>query len=230
MDIFSFFKKYRKNIFTITIIGFIAGIFLGFGGYIRATSNIDTVATINGKKISLTKFNRIVNQNIDNYRDQGHETNEEVVRSIKQQVFRELLQEEVFWQESKKFGIVVTDAEVYQTIMRIPAFQKDGRFDRETYIKTLLYRLKMTPKEFEESRKKQVAMYKLRELVISSIKVSPKELMLAYGNKYGNLKNFEKDKQSFAQEFLQEKQVAVLEEWYKQINNNLKVKMFVKDL
>lgn len=230
MDIFSFFKKYRSNIFAITVIGFIAGIFLGFGGYIRATSNINTLASVNGKKILLSRFNRIVNQNIDNYRNQGYEINEEVIKSIKQQVFRELLQEEVFWQESKKFGIVVTDAEVYQSIIRTPAFQKDGKFDRETYLKTLFYRLKMSPKEFEETRKKQIAMYKLRELVISSVKISPNELVLAYKEKYGDLKNFEKNKKTFAQEYLQEKQTAVLEEWYKQINSNLKIKMYVKDL
>ncbi len=230
MDIFSFFKKHRRDIFIVTVIGFLAGIFLGFGGYIRATSAIDTVATVNGTKISLSRFNRIVNQNIDNYREQGHEITQEITKSIKQQVFRDLLQEEVFWQESKKFGIVVTNAEVYQNIMRIPAFQKDGRFDRETYISTLLYRLKMSPKEFEESRKKQIAMFKLREFVVSSVKISNNEIVLAYNNKFGNMKNFEKEKEKFAQELLQEKQVAVLEEWYKQINNNLKIKMHVKDL
>lgn len=230
MDIFSFFKKHKQNIFAITVIGFVAGIFLGFGGYIRATSAVDTLATVNGTKISTSRFNRLVNQTIENYRKQGYETNEEIIRTIKQQVFRELLQEEVFWQESKKANIVVTDAEVYQSIMRIPAFQNNGRFDREVYLKTLLYQLKTTPKEFEDSRRKQIAMYKLRELVISSVIVSPQEVAFAYQERFGNMKNFEKEKEKFTQEYLREKQDGVLEEWYKQINSNLKVKMFVKDL
>lgn len=227
MNIFDFLKKNRQNIFIITIIGFLGGIFLGFGGYLRYTAVVDTAAVVNGVKIPLQRFNRQVNFAIDNYRGQGNEITDETIRYIKQQVLRDLIQEEVFWQEAKKCGISVSDQEVFYDIMHIPAFQKDGRFDRETYYRTLILRLKTTPKEFEESRRKRIAMFKLRDFVISGVKLSPLEVMSYYQTHQP--KNDE-EKQKLYQQLLQEKQAAVLEEWYKQINNNLKVKIYIKDL
>ncbi len=227
MNIFELLRKNRQNIFIITVVGFIGGIFLGFGGYLRYSTVVDTVAVVNGVKIPLQRFNRQVNLAIDNYRNQGNEITDETIRSIKQQVLRDLIQEEVFWQEAKKYGITVSDQEVYYDIMRIPAFQKDGRFDRETYYRTLILRLRTTPKEFEESRRKRIAMFKLREFVISGVKLSPLEVRSYY--QIHQPKN-EEEKQKLYQQLLEEKQAAVLEEWYKQINNNLKVKIYIKDL
>lgn len=227
MNIFDYLAKHKRDIFIITVVGFIAGIFLGFGGYLRYSSVVDTAATVNGVKISLQKYNRLLNQAIENYRNQGYEITDEVLRSIKQQVLRDLIQEEVFWQEAKKYGIIVTDQEVYYDIMSIPAFHKDGRFDRETYYRTVILRLKMTPKEFEESRRKRIAMFKLRNFIISAVKLTPQEVQTYLQQKQP--KN-EEEKQQFYNQLLQEKQTAVLEQWYKEINNNLKIKVFLKDL
>ena len=227
MNIFDFLKKNRQNIFIITVVGFIGGIFLGFGGYLRYSSVLDTAAVVNGVKIPLQKFNRQVSLAIENYRNQGNEITDEVIRSIKQQVLRDLIQEEVFWQEAKKYGIFVTNQEVYYDIMSIPAFQKDGHFDRETYYRTLILRLKTTPKEFEESRKKRIAMFKLRNFIISAVKLSEQEVENYLKTKKPKT---EEEKQKLYNELLQEKQVAVLEEWYKQLNNNLKIKINLKDL
>ncbi len=227
MNIFEYLRIHRRDIFIITIIGFFAGIFLGFGGYIRYSTTTNTAATVNGIKITITKFNNLVNQYIENYRNQGNEITEQVIKQIKQQVLRDLIQEEVFWQEAKKYGIFVTDKEVYFDIMSIPAFQKDGHFDRETYYRTLALRLKTTPKDFEESRRKRIAMFKLRDFIISSVKLSKQEVDDYF--KVYKPKNDE-EKQKLYTQLLQEKQIAVLEEWYKQINNNLKLKIYIKDL
>ncbi|MCS7228040.1 MAG: SurA N-terminal domain-containing protein, partial [Endomicrobia bacterium] len=126
-----------------------------------------------------------------------------------------------------KYNIVVTDQELYYDLMRIPAFQKDGKFDRETYYRTVILRLKMTPKEFEESRRKRIAMFKLREFILSGVKLSDFEIEQATKNK--GVKT-EEEKQKLISELLQEKQTAVLEEWYKKINSDLKIKVYIKDL
>ncbi|MCX7941384.1 MAG: SurA N-terminal domain-containing protein [Endomicrobia bacterium] len=227
MNIFDYFAKHKRDIFIITVVGFIAGIFLGFGGYLRYSSVVDTAAVVNGVKIPIQRYNRLLNQAIETYRNQGNEITDEILRSIKQQVLRDLIQEEVFWQEAKKYGIIVTDQEVYYDIMSIPAFQKDGRFDRETYYRTVILRLKMTPKEFEESRRKRIAMFKLRNFILSAVKLTPQEVEAYYIEKQPKT---EEEKQKLYSQLLQEKQTAVLEEWYKEINNNLKIKVYLKDL
>ncbi|MEN3013585.1 MAG: SurA N-terminal domain-containing protein [Endomicrobiia bacterium] len=227
MNIFNYLRKHKQNILIITTVGFIGGIFLGFGGYIRYSNIVHTAAVVNGTKIPISKYNRLVNQSIENYRNQNNEINDEIIKSIKQQVLGDLIREEVFWQEAKKYGIKVTDQELNYHIMSIPAFQKNGYFDRETYYKVVILRLKMTPKEFEESQRKRIAMFKLREFIASGVKLSQKEI-----EDYIKLKNpkTEEEKEKLQKELLQEKQTAVLENWYKQLNNNLKVKIYIKDL
>lgn len=227
MNIFDYLAKHKRDIFIVTVVGFIAGIFLGFGGYLRYSTVVDTAAIVNGVKIPIRKYNRLLNQTIENYRNQGNEIDDKTISAIKQQVLSELIQEEVFWQEAKKYGIVVTDQEVYYDIMNIPAFHKDGRFDRETYYRTVILRLKMTPKEFEEFRRKRIAMFKLREFIISAVKLTPQEVEAYFQQKKPTT---EEEKQKLYQQLLQEKQTAVLEQWYKEINNNLKIKIFLKDL
>jgi len=50
----------------------------------------------------------------------------ELMAQKRQEVLQDLIQEEVFWQEAKKYGISVSDGEVAADVSRYPAFVKDG--------------------------------------------------------------------------------------------------------
>ncbi len=224
-------RKNMRTIFIITIVGFLAGIFIGFGGYFFGGNTIkDAVAEVNGKKIPYRKYALLFNRVMDNLRDKGVEITEDVIQQTKRDVFQDLIQEEVFAQEAKKYGIVVTDSEVAMDIRNFPAFQKDGKFDQRIYFQVLAFKLKMTPEEFEESRRNQIAIAKLRNLVTSSIKISDAELQFEYGRRHnGKLNGFEKEKEKFYQELMQEKVTAFMQDWYRSINSSLKVKVLLKD-
>lgn len=224
----NFFRKNMKTIFLITCIGFIAGIFIGFGGYFfGGRTLIQAVADVNGKKISYRQFTLLYNRVIDNLRDSNTEITEEVMKQKRNEVIQELIQEEVFWQESKKYGIVVTDDEVAMSISRYPAFQSDKRFNQQLYFQILGLRLHMTPQEFEESERRRIAIAKLREFIASAIKITDNELVHEYLIEHqGKLTNFDKEKQEFLKKVRQEKVIALFNEWYKSISSNLKVKVF----
>ena len=217
-----------RVIFIITIIGFLAGIFIGFGGYFFGDrSATGTVADINGTKIPYSKYSKVFNRILENMRDENKEINDQVLESVRREVLQDLIQEEALFQESKKYSIIVTDAEVAFNIQRYPAFQQDGRFNQQIYFQALGYRLKMFPKEFEESQRRQIAVSKMRNMITEAVKITEPELRLEYSRRNNNnMKNFEKDRQKFAEEILNEKRSAYLTDWYKTINSTLKVKVY----
>jgi peptidyl-prolyl cis-trans isomerase D len=153
-----------------------------------------------------------------------------MTKQKKHEVMQDIIQEEVFWQEAKKYGITVTDSEISMEIQHYPAFQKDGKFDQRAYFQVLNQVLHSTPQEFEESRRRQIAYLKLRDLVASSVILSEPELRYAYmkANK-NNMKNFDKDRETFVNKTRQEKVMMVFNEWFKQLNQGLKVKIYLKD-
>lgn len=225
-----FLRRHSKTILLITVIGFIFGAFVGFGGYYFTRGwRMDTVATVNGKKIFYNTFLNYLQRVIDNLRDQNQEINDELIKRKKEEILSDLIQEEIFYQEAKKYGIVVTDEELAMDIQRFPAFQKDNRFDRGTYFQVLRYALRMTPQEFEESRRRSIAIAKLRYLIASSVKVSDKELEIAYLQEKGDLTNYFKDKETFRQNYLSQKTILVFNEWFQQLGRQGKIKVYLEE-
>jgi peptidyl-prolyl cis-trans isomerase D len=227
-----FLRKHMRIIFLITIIGFLAGAFIGFGGYFFGEgASADTAAEVNGEKISYRRYSSVFNRMLENARQNKMELTEDMMTGLRQQVLQDLIQEEVFWKESKKYGITVSDAEVAADIQHFPAFQRDGRFDQRAYFQVLYQVLRTTPKEFEEDRRRQIAIFKLRRLIASSIRISEPELRLEYARTHGGkLDDFAANRQKFLEGLQQEKVSMVFNEWFKQINQTLKVKVYLKDV
>lgn len=223
-------RKNMRYIFLVTIIGFFAGIFVGFGGYFFSNKTTNAVAEVNGVRIPLRKYSLLFNRIMDDLRDKNTDITDEVVNKTRQEVVDDLIREEVFYNESKKYGVVVTNNEVAASIQQIPAFQQDNRFSQNAYFQVLAWRLKMTPMEFEESQKRQIAISKLRYLISTGIRITDPELQIEYMRKHlGNMKNFEKDRDKFQQELLQEKSLAFMNDWYRSINTSLKIKVYTEN-
>jgi len=223
-----FLRKHTRTIFIITIIGFLAGVFIGFGAYFREKgAPTDAVAKINGVKIPFKKYQSLYTRVMDNLRESNTDITDLVVQQKRQEVLQDLIQEEVFWQEAAKYGILVTDKELAATVQSFPAFQKDGRFDQQVYFQMLFYRLRMTPQEFEESQKRRIAMFKIRDIVISGLKITEQEVQFEYFMEHqGNMKKYEKDRDEFLKKLQNEKTLALLNDWYKTLSNSIKVQVF----
>ncbi|MFH0807058.1 MAG: SurA N-terminal domain-containing protein [Elusimicrobiota bacterium] len=223
-------RKNMRYIFLITIIGFFAGMFVGFGSYFFSGKSTNAVAVVNGTTIPLRKYSLLYNRIMEDMRDKNTDITEEVVNKTRQEVVDDLIREEVSYGETKKHGIVVTNSEVAANIAQIPAFQQEGRFDQRAYFQVLAYRLKMTPMEFEESQKRQIAIAKMRNIIASGVRITEPELQLEYMRRHaGNMKVFEKDREKFSQELLQEKSLAYMNDWYKSINTSLKIKVYTEN-
>ncbi|GAG96371.1 unnamed protein product [marine sediment metagenome] len=226
----NFFRKHMRTIFLITIVGFGVGIFAGFGGYLFGDRTLgNAVAEVNGVKIPKKRYDNLFNQVMESLRDEETDITDELIKQKRQEVIQDLIQEEVFYQEGKKYGITVSDEELAANIHHFKGFQKDGRFNQQLYFQILAWRLRMTPREFEESQRRSIIRDKLREFIAYSVKITDKELSLEYVQRHnGNMKDFQENKDKFYEELRKEKIIAVFNEWYKSINNTIRIRVFAQ--
>lgn len=227
-----FFRKHMRVIFLITIAGFLAGAFVGFGGYFFGSRGpADAVAVVNGVKIPYRHYSTLLNRAVDNLNRSKTETTADTVNRLKQEVLQDIIQEEVFWQEAKKYGITVSDAELASELQHYPAFQRDGKFDRNAYFQVLYQVMHTTPREFEESRRRQIAINKLRQMIATSVKISEPELHIEYARTHGGkMDDFPKDREKFLESYRQDKVMLVFNEWFKQLNQTLKIKVYLNEI
>jgi peptidyl-prolyl cis-trans isomerase D len=112
------------------------------------------------------------------FRDQF---NEEMVKrmGLKERAVKDLIHKVLLLQEARRLGLRVTPEEIQASIQNFPAFQKDGTFDRATYLRAL-QRARLTAKEFEAGQGQALLTSEVQGLVASSAKVSDQEALDVY--------------------------------------------------
>lgn len=85
-----------------------------------------------------------------------------------ERVTQELIQRAVFLQKARDMGVRISDEELARAIHQIPAFQKNGRFDPETYRKALRDN-KMTVEQFEGRMREDLLMGHMQEVFVTVI-------------------------------------------------------------
>lgn len=212
----NFLRKHKVKIFLITIIGFLAGTFVGFGSYMFGKKmDINTIAIVGKTKIPYKLYYSLYNSSIDILRQSGLELTEYLKKQTQNDIVRGLVQDEMIWQQTKKYGIVVSDAELAADIQKYPYFLNDkGQFDIRYYYK-FLDNLRLSPREYETFRRKQIAANKLKVLIASAASVSDSEF-----------EEMKKDIPDLDKNYaLQLKANEVLNDWFSNIGKNTKVEL-----
>ncbi len=211
----NFLRKHMRKIFVVTIIAFVGGTFVGGGAYLFGPANdFKTAATVNGEKIPMNIFNAIYTHYSEIYRRQAEDTiTEEQFNQLKVKTLQALVQEELFYQKSLEYSMIVSDDELRNDLQTTEMFLGENRaFNPQRYY-AFLNSIRMTPKEYEGMRKKQIAGEKLKVLLVSSIKVGSLELEEA------KQENPEIKRSDLAMM----KANAILNEWYINIARNSKI-------
>lgn len=228
---FRFFRKHRSVVMVFLAACIVGLLLFGIGGNSMVTSPQDTILKINGKKIPQVNFDRLYNQLM---RQKEGSTTPEQRQQIQGQAFQELIRQEVFYQESKKFGIEVTDQILQMQLAGIPAFQKDGKFDAETYVRVLSQAFSMAPRDFEKAHKKDIAARQLNALIATSVHISDAQLgneltaRLKSETNAKKRKELQADPEKLRQELLEKETNLVFGDWLNQLNSTLKIS-FVSD-
>jgi len=213
------------------IVVLITVTFLFFGIY---PSDIGgrTVAKVGGDVISTDDYNRVYQNLYENYRDLlKDQMNDTFAKSLKTQALQELVVSRLFVQEAGRIGLRVSDEELQTAIMRMPSFNQAGKFDRNAY-ERILDRINMTPAVFEASQRELLLRQKLERLVRDGVVVTEQELAAAYRQKNPKAKpgEFEKNRESFRQTTLAEKQRDALTAYVRGIQEHTEIKIDEKSI
>ncbi len=172
-----------KFVFWIIIAAFVGTIFLVWGkGGGGSGADTDVAAKINRQKVTFGEFRnaydnmRRLYQNI--YQDRFTPEMEEQL-GLEGQVINGLINQSLLLQEARSRNIKVTKSELVEAISQVPAFQIDGVFSKEQYLKVLDYE-RLTPEQFEESQRRQLLVEKVRQQIEGAATVEEEEIAEEY--------------------------------------------------
>jgi peptidyl-prolyl cis-trans isomerase D len=145
----------------------------------------DVVATVDGREITVARFRRAYNQQMQAYRQAyGGQMDDRLLRQlgIDQRIIQSMIEEETALAEADRLGITASDAEVRERILAIPAFQENGRFIGDARYRQLLESQMppMRPGEFEEQVRRSITVEKLQGALTAWIVVTDAEVEEAF--------------------------------------------------
>ncbi len=119
--------KWSLALVVFAFIIFYIPAFLGRGDSGEGGTGSDMVARVDGRTITMLDFQRAYQAQIQVYRGAyGGNISEQMLKQlgIDQQILQQMVDEEASLAEAKRRGIGVSDAELEQRILSIPAFRR----------------------------------------------------------------------------------------------------------
>lgn len=174
----SVLRKYARSIFIYFIPFLIISFVLYFGWTDIRKRQESWMLKVNKSAISAAEYRKYYTQLTDYYKKiyQVDLTPDLIEKlGIKQQITDNLINELLLLETAEKASLMVPETELKKTIEAIPGFQKNGKFDDQTY-QDVLNLNKVTPQEFENDQRKGLLVSRIRDLVIDGVKYSEKEL------------------------------------------------------
>ncbi len=152
-----------------------------------------TVAVVEGHEIRADEFQRTYQAQLAAYRSAyGANMNDQLLRQlgVEQQILQQMVDERAALAEAERLDLRVTDAEVRQRILTLPAFQENGAFIGETRYRQLLgmQRPPLTPAQFEDTMRRALLVDKLRASLTEWLSIPDKELEEEYRRRNDKVK------------------------------------------
>lgn len=198
-------RKHMNWIMWIILVLVIIS-FLFFGIY-PASDGRGEAAVVNGDVITATELNRTYQNMAETYRQIFKDQfNDAMMKTLRQQALRDLVQGRLLVQEAERIGLTVSDEELQAAIMRTPAFQSGGTFDKAAYDRYLDY-INVKHGVFEESQRRSMLRQKIEQVIEDGVDATDEELKAAYASRNPKAKagDYEKNRESFRQSYLAEK-------------------------
>lgn len=162
-------RKHAKFFYVLFFIVILSFVFWGVGTVDKST-NV-AVAEVEKEKISLEEYWLAYDRVREFYREtmkEGFTDEVEKQLNLKQKVLDILIDERVLLIAAKRAGITVSEKELEEAITNDPNFMRDGKFNRDVYLRTLQLN-RMTPQIYEPLRKKELILAKMKRLIGESV-------------------------------------------------------------
>ncbi|MFP2238337.1 peptidylprolyl isomerase [Pseudescherichia vulneris] len=165
-----------KIIFGIIIVSFIL---TGVSGYLIG-GNADYAAKVNGQEIGRAQYENAVaserNRMQQQLGDQFSElaSNENYMKTMRQQVLNRLIDESLLDQYAKHLNLGISDAQVKDAIFKTQAFQANGKFDNQRF-SGIVGQMGMTTDQYAQALRNQLVTQQLINAIVGSEFMLPGE-------------------------------------------------------
>lgn len=166
-------KKWLIVTIWISTIAFVGAGFVGWGSYEYGKST-STVAIVGEKEVPLKDLQNEYSSLYSQYqRMLGDQFNQEMAEQFKLEdaAFQRVTQKYLILNYADELGLIATDKEVAQELVKMNSFFKDGKFDKSTYI-TVLKQNRRTVTEFEDQLKQDILINKVQDLFQTTLKTN----------------------------------------------------------
>jgi len=161
---FDFVREKKRLVQIVLLLIILPFAFWGVDSY-RKTDGGESLATVNGEKISPQEFDNALRQQQDRLRESMGEKFDPAMLDkpeIKHSILENLAGQRLLTSQARAVGLSVSDEQLAQVIAGIEAFQKDGKFDKKTY-EAALRSQNMTSLIFEARLKQELGLRQLAD-------------------------------------------------------------------
>ena len=174
-----FMRRHAQSWMIKAALGAVVVVFIFWGIWSPRESREREFAKIGDQVITIEEARKYYQNLRERYQTAyGARFTEEMVQKLglKDRAVKDLLHRVLLIQEAKRLGLRVTPEEVQTFVEGIPAFQKDGIFDKATYQRAV-QRVGMTLPVFEANQQQMLLIGKVQGLIASSVKISDREVL-----------------------------------------------------
>ena len=164
-----------KLVFWLIIATFVGTIFLVWGkGDDRGPDSQTVAVTVNGTDVTTAAYKGIYDNIYRFYQNiYGNSFNAEMEKLLKvpQVAYDQIVRQLLLIQEGDRIGVSVSRQEVVDAIAKIPTFQVNGNFDRDTYVQILSYQ-RISTDDFEADQERTLLMQKAETALKDGVTVT----------------------------------------------------------
>lgn len=158
-------KRWLVITIWISTIAFVGAGFVGWGSYEYGKQG-GVVAVVGDREVSVEEYQEEYSNLYEQYSKMfGSMFNKELAEqlNLKDVAYKQVIQKNLILSYADSLGLDITNEDIAKELVKYDAFIKDGKFDKETYIKVLSQN-RMTPKDFEQSLKRGLLLQKVQTL------------------------------------------------------------------
>lgn len=177
-----FMRKHAKFFYVFLFLVIISFIFF-YVGPVDDSGRLP-LAEIEKERVSVEEFWRAYDNIRESYREiykEKFDAEMEKSLKLKETVLLQLVQSKILYVAARDMGLQVTDRELKEAIVNQPAFQRDGTFRKDVYLRTLQLN-RITPKYFEEKTREDLLVRKLTRMIEASVVFSEDDIPKIQGN------------------------------------------------
>lgn len=158
-------KKWLVITIWISTIAFVGAGFVGWGSYEYGKQG-GVVAVVGDREVSVEEYQQEYSNIYEQYaRTFGSMFNQEMADklNLKDIAYNQVIQKNLILSYADSLGLDVTNEDIAKQLVKYDAFLKDGKFDKETYVK-VLNQNRTTPAQFEDGLKRNILLQKVQSL------------------------------------------------------------------